>query len=874
MTDKQQKLFGLFKEIDEICKNNGIVYYMAGGSALGVVRHRGFIPWDDDMDILMTRDNWLKFIEVCKTQMRPDRIIESPETDRGYCNMFGRYVDRTSTAIHVSQFFFKDVAGFVIDIFVLDPIANKGKAYSKYVRDIMLYSDLINNTISYSFRWDLNRFRYPLCHLASKVIGKEPFLKKTEKELFTLPEEDAELYVMRWGGIPFLFEKEMYAEPEMMPFNDMECMMPHESVAYLVWHYGDEWMFIPPHAEHESHDAIYSIDKAYPPMREEILSVLGRKAHSSVYQKRKNRIFRTMRPSIKSNNERVSVKVASESLNANKKLKAQDKKIKALFEKQNYFALNSIFAEYFAAQLSADSIGREDFTGIYRFNHPMLLEIDKEYAEIAILTLMSIEKISKAMRLIELYEIKQVALSQKIKEAKDDILKFRKAVVLFSHKKYDEAFEIAKVLLEKYPHNISFIKLNIRLLEKTQGLKAAKDQIEKLCALGLKLKDEDGDFIKHKADLLFLENKEAAIALYFEAFEKTTNGIVHLEIHDVFEDNFELVENYVLSLIDRADNFSDVSAVFDDLFVLFENDMTFISRFVSKCLLKLFESEKISFFGAEKKIRYLLSKSENDLQIEMIYGKLLTSFTGSEEYAKLYESIKLTRDDNELSALSKTALDAANEKNDAWLFALAAIAFYKLGDSDKSFELNRKALDNCESENENLKKLLRRFFYSDLKRSIKIMRHVQDGIRSFENGSGSTVLIDGVSNFSKKYPTVSDAVDVFVRLGIFDEETLAYIELFDVFSVDGTEKDQWSKHSIVMLKKICRIMHSASIEKDLLSDDVDDDSDFNDVLDSDNEASLGDENDYADNTLFENDNDQSFSAFEDEEDDDDDDDDE
>ena len=76
MTDLQhlQKvILYIMKDIDKLCRKNGIEYYLFGGSAIGAVRHKGFIPWDDDLDIVMDHNNYERFIQVCRGQLDTEK---------------------------------------------------------------------------------------------------------------------------------------------------------------------------------------------------------------------------------------------------------------------------------------------------------------------------------------------------------------------------------------------------------------------------------------------------------------------------------------------------------------------------------------------------------------------------------------------------------------------------------------------------------------------------------------------------------------------------------------------------------------------------------------------------------------------------------
>ena len=74
--DVQDKILHIMKYIDGLCRQNGITYYIMGGTALGAVRHGGFIPWDDDLDIFMTPDQYEKFKELFTEQHSTEYVLQ------------------------------------------------------------------------------------------------------------------------------------------------------------------------------------------------------------------------------------------------------------------------------------------------------------------------------------------------------------------------------------------------------------------------------------------------------------------------------------------------------------------------------------------------------------------------------------------------------------------------------------------------------------------------------------------------------------------------------------------------------------------------------------------------------------------------------
>lgn len=109
--------------VDEICCQNGIIYYLDFGSLLGAVRHKGFIPWDDDMDISMPRDDFEKFAIIAQKKL-PDYLFYQTEwNDKGHYSPIARIRDtRTNAYTEAHVLSGTEHNGIYIDIFALDDV--------------------------------------------------------------------------------------------------------------------------------------------------------------------------------------------------------------------------------------------------------------------------------------------------------------------------------------------------------------------------------------------------------------------------------------------------------------------------------------------------------------------------------------------------------------------------------------------------------------------------------------------------------------------------------------------------------------------------------------------------------------------------------
>lgn len=756
MTEKQKYLLKLFREVDEICREHNLRYVLAGGSLIGALRHEGFVPWDDDVDLYMPRPDWEKFTEICKTELPPDREIQCSEVDRNYTNSFPRYASTNTCAIHKSQIIGKDCGGEIIDILTLDPVPADDKEYEKYRTHMMIYSDLINISVGYSDRWEIPASMYLKYLLSYIFLGKKRTLAKLEKIMFSYKEEECDRYAMRWGGCPFLFDKDMMFPVKEGNFEGQKAMIPNKCSDYLIWHYGDEWAYMPPHDKREGHVAVCVDDLPYQELREEYMPKInkGRLRWDCIFRKFYN--MRIAKKSHKVRQEGLAMKARAVALDLQGAIDESGLKISELVENRSFRKLSALFGSYYKNQLSADFIGREDYTNIYAFYHPTLVEIPDDVFYAAILTLFYTERVSKAYRMMQVRR-QLDHLSPAMEGLKEDIELFRKAADHYEFHRMKEAEQIVNELLKKYPGHPGFMKFKCRFLMENAG--ENRIEAERFLDKALKLFPEDGYFLKYKADIFWMDGEvQKAAELYLQVKEKTTNGIVWMEMDRFFRGyKSEILKNCEELLANRnrrealslMELWNRLIPEDDDIRGALYLAKTACAHTQSEIEKEIADIRAVIETPMRTSVKTEAGSREKTSEEHQMYRKALTRawrrLGYPKELANLRTQIICTGEESELEWLAEQVRNRQFRKEEkACVYKLVGDVRMKQGQTKEAFSNYKKALEH--EMPSYLRTELYRIFINDL----------NDGSRQAKSFGKKADIMIVLDNWLGKYGSIDD----------------------------------------------------------------------------------------------------------------------
>ncbi|ORO50459.1 phosphorylcholine transferase LicD [Streptococcus oralis] len=231
--------------IDSFCKEHGINYCINYGTLIGAIRHKGFIPWDDDIDLSMTRENYEKFIQLFSEKQSRYKLL-SLETDDQYFNNFIKIVDPTTKIIDTRNTKTYD-SGVFIDIFPMDTF-NDTKVvdicYKLESFKLLSFSKHKNIVYGDSKLKDLIR---TLFWLLLRPVSPRFFANQIEKQIQKYRVENGKYiaFIPSKAKEKEIFPRDMFDELIETPFEHLVLPAPKHFDAVLKQFY-DDYMTVPP----------------------------------------------------------------------------------------------------------------------------------------------------------------------------------------------------------------------------------------------------------------------------------------------------------------------------------------------------------------------------------------------------------------------------------------------------------------------------------------------------------------------------------------------------------------------------------------------------------------------------------------------------
>ncbi len=243
----------ILDEIDRICKKNKLNYFLIGGTLLGAIRHKGFIPWDDDLDIAMPREDYELFLSIAPKELNSDYYLDDISTNKNYALIFAKVREKNSNIDH------KKNSGLWVDIFPFDYTNHYHDKYIKlkwkrikllkaiYIRknkENKMDNHFITNLFSYIYKPFSMKRMYTKIY---KLITKENY-KQTK-------------YYINYGS-QYGVLKQTHAIDKIFPlketiFENKKYLIPNDYKYVLTNIYGPDYMTLPPKEKRITHNPSY-----------------------------------------------------------------------------------------------------------------------------------------------------------------------------------------------------------------------------------------------------------------------------------------------------------------------------------------------------------------------------------------------------------------------------------------------------------------------------------------------------------------------------------------------------------------------------------------------------------------------------------------
>ena len=259
----QEKLLDLLKYIDRICEENDLEYYLGYGTLIGAIRHHGFIPWDDDADIFMPRDHYLRFIEIVDKENGQYRI-SSLQNDPKWNHAKAKIWDTNTKIVYPFMEYGGDIGVFV-DVFPMDGLSDNDAEVKRHYFWVKV-NNAIRTSANHTSFWpdEKHKLLKGILRPFGRIRGARYWAQRTEKmamkrDYRTSNRVGSTVDIGSWNlQVNY---RSQYSEKLKVPFEDTMLRVPNGYDEILRVHYGD-YMQIPPEDKRAGRHFfdIYSLD--------------------------------------------------------------------------------------------------------------------------------------------------------------------------------------------------------------------------------------------------------------------------------------------------------------------------------------------------------------------------------------------------------------------------------------------------------------------------------------------------------------------------------------------------------------------------------------------------------------------------------------
>ncbi|ANK59141.1 hypothetical protein AYR54_01970 [Loigolactobacillus backii] len=255
----------LLKTVVDICERHQINYFMIGGSLLGTIRHQGFIPWDDDIDVGFLRQDYEKFLQVAAGELQPAQRLMTTQNTKDYGFAFSKIVAENTEMVETYNLPNNAVHSVYVDLFPFDAIPAAVQARQKQYKQFKLYNRLVIERLKYGHADPPAKRAVIVALNLVHRFQSVGYLKQERRAIMTAYQAQAATLDQINMCSQYAYGKEIIKQSELhqfitRSFSGLQVKVPAAYDAILTRMYGDYMQLPPKDKQVEKHLSDFRVD--------------------------------------------------------------------------------------------------------------------------------------------------------------------------------------------------------------------------------------------------------------------------------------------------------------------------------------------------------------------------------------------------------------------------------------------------------------------------------------------------------------------------------------------------------------------------------------------------------------------------------------